>query len=113
MVHRNRAFDKKEQPQGMNITLTPEEIAELDAVHARSHGLSGYAGLIATLHRLVDRSTGTLEMPWEVQRQLRDYAQIRHHYRPLQTIFGRTLGPRCDGVPGQCENSVSVPTCQT
>lgn len=81
----------------MDVILTAEEIAELDKQDPATARDGGYQGLLVSLQRRVNRSTGQLTLTADDIRRIQmyafDYGKGGWEGR-LVGAFGRSLGPR-------------------
>ncbi len=87
--------------KGMDVALTPDEIAELLLQREDTKKDGGYQSLLVGLQQRVDRATGRLSLTTEDRERIRRYAFQYGNggwENRLVAIFGRTLGPRLDRV---------------
>jgi hypothetical protein len=81
----------------MDVNLAAAEIAELDKQDPAKASDGGYQGLMVSLARRIDRSTGDLHLTADDLRRIPmyafDYGNGGWEDR-LTAAFGRTLGPR-------------------
>ena len=81
----------------MDVTLSADEIAELDKQDPATRGDGGFQSLMVSLQERVNRSTGELHLTADDLRRIPMYA---FDYRNggwedrLKRAFGRTLGPK-------------------
>ena len=85
----------------MDVVLNAAEIAELDKQDPETAKDGGFQSLMVRLQKRVARATGRLTLTADDLRRIQAYA---FNYGNggwedrLTRAFGRTLGPRLDGV---------------
>lgn len=85
----------------MDVTLTPPEIAEIDKQDPATASDGGYQSLLVSLQSQIDRTTGQIHLTADDLRRIPMYAFKYGNggwEGRLLGAFGRTLGPKLDGV---------------
>jgi SAM-dependent methyltransferase len=91
------------EEKAMDVTLTRDETQELLKQDPATEKDGGWQGLLVAFQKRLNKTTGHLTVTAEDIEQIQRYA---FHYTRggwqsrLLAIFGRTLGPRLDGLLG-------------
>jgi hypothetical protein len=86
----------------MEVVLNEVEIAELDRQDPAKEKAGGWQGLIVGFQKKVNRATGQIELTPKDIKRIQKYAFYDRGTweTQLKNAFGRTLGPKLDGVIG-------------
>ena len=85
----------------MEVVLNESEMGYLFAQNPATAGDGGWQGLMVSLQKKTDRTTGRLELTARDIQRIKTYASYDEgtYETRLQRAFGRTLGPNLDGSP--------------